>query len=506
MDETSVIAFNTDGGKSEISRRALSNTTGKTLFTNSELHILLDSVLSTMDSYTLGKFTSVCEAFIQDNLKMPGLHIVHFNVIVTRQALLESELRNLFQGLRRTTELGGKLLALSSVVTTKYTSSEGDLIDPSDFHRYLRLLVNTRGSDFANELESTGIPYFRNISNVLTYSSAVKSQPSEDQPSGSSEQGLTDDTPAESTGTSSWAIVIMVIGATAVVLVTVMIIRRLHVFLLTTTQFIRKKQQSPFSVVELSEYLDVERSNIVDAPTCPSTNLDYDRCSTRGHSDFSASPRIEIDDFKNLEGAKTWLENEEMEVISRNEPNHSHSPISPCKTDAISLQAIPQHPMEALGNVTPINDAVSTCIEADSNSPFVPMCIVKSSQHSDFGSNVNPKGMQEKHSVVSATSDRLEAKRKTSIRKTNRRGRKARKQKKGASNNMIGASPTRSSVSRGEAPERQPSVEDHGLSHHPNAIQPLTLTKNPIITMQSSSYGVYNESLSSISESDSEVD
>lgn len=503
MVEASIIASNADIRKSERSRRVLSNTSGITLFTNSELHILLDSVPSTMDSHTLGQFTRLCEAFIQDSLKMPSVQVIHFNVIVTRQALLESELRNLLQGLRRTTEQAGKLLALDSVVTTKYTSSEGDLIDPSDFHRYLRLLVNTRGGDFANELESTGVQYFRNITKVLTYSSAVKPQPDEDQPLGSSEQGLTDEASTQSSGMSPWAIVIVVIGATAAaVLVIVMIIRRIHAKRPTTTQFVRKKQQSPFSVVELSEYLELDRSNIVDAPTYPSTNLDYERCSIRGHSDLSNSPRGEIDHSKILEVANTWHDIEAMEETSRNEPKHPHSihsPIPPSTSDANSSQAIPQRPMEALGHATLTRDGVSTCSKTDSNLDCVPMGVVQFSQYSDVGSNANAEGIQEKHSVVAASSDKHEAKRKKSIRKANRQGRKARKQSKGTATTV-------SSISRDFATERKPTVEHFGRPPFASATQPLTLTNNPIITVQSRSYGFDHHSMSSISESDSEVD
>ena len=311
---------------------------------------------------------------------MFSVRIVDFNVIVTRQALLESEPRNLSQGFRRTAEQGGKRLALNSVVISEYTSPEGNLIDPSDFHRYLRLLVNTRGGDFANELESTGVPYFRNISQVLTYSSAIKIQPSEDEPSGSNEQGLTDDTAAESNGMSSWAIVTVVIGATAVVvLVTVMIMRRIHAKRPTTT----KTQQSPFSVVKLSGYLDLERSNLVDAPTYPSTTFDCDRFSTRGHSDLSASPRDEIDHFQTLEITRTCFDKEET---SRNEPNHSlliDSPVSPLKTEPNSLPAITAHPVEALGHASLTSDALSTLIETDKHFQRIVMDVVQFSQYSD---------------------------------------------------------------------------------------------------------------------------
>jgi hypothetical protein len=455
-----------------------------------------------MDSYTQGHFTSLCEAFIQDNLNMFSVRIVDFNVIVTRQALLESEPRNLSQGFRRTAEQGGKRLALNSVVISEYTSPEGNLIDPSDFHRYLRLLVNTRGGDFANELESTGVPYFRNISQVLTYSSAIKIQPSEDEPSGSNEQGLTDDTAAESNGMSSWAIVTVVIGATAVVvLVTIMIMRRIHAKRPTTT----KTQQSPFSVVKLSGYLDLERSNLVDAPTYPSTTFDCDRFSTRGHSDLSASPRDEIDHFQTLEITRTCFDKEET---SRNEPNHSllrDSPVSPLKTEPNSLPAITAHPVEALGHASLTSDALSTLIETDKHFQRIVMDVVQFSQYSDSRVHVKMESIQEKVSVV-ATSDRRDKKRNTLKRETNRRGRKARKQTREASNNAVGAASTSSSTSRNKAIKIQPTIQCLGLLPYPSPAQPLNLTKNPIIIVQSSSCSVDHGSMSSISESDAEVD
>lgn len=173
---TSVAASSSSSMERDGAARRLENPTENVHYTSAELHIAFANAESSMNPYVEERFVEVCEDFIYNNLRLPMFGIINFDVTVSAQALLDAQRRrNLQQRLRRVSrDQNGSFLALNAVVGIEYSHPDGETVDPSDFHRYLRLLVNTRGGDLINELKGTGESYFRDIHMVGTHSSTIK--------------------------------------------------------------------------------------------------------------------------------------------------------------------------------------------------------------------------------------------------------------------------------------------------------------------------------------------
>ena len=327
-------------GKIETSSRLLSNPSDDVLFTNAELHILLDSVPSTMDEFAQGYLTNVCAAFIQRNLRMPGFGIINFDVIVTGQALLVQGTRNLLRGFRRTSEQEGRSLALNTVVTIEYTHPEGDRVDPADFHRYLRLLMNTRGADFVEDLKRTGVPYFRNTATVLTHSSTIKTQSTAEQSSRSNDQEPQENT-AKDGGINAGTIAVVVIAVTAaVILLAVLIIQRLRTQQLKSSRSSCIDQQTPFILEELSNNLDFsqERSNLLEEPTSPNMTQVNDMFFLERPSHLLAIHHQQIIPLNGPESRSIYADLEDLDEKAQEQTKPLASLGTPSTTEDSSFQ------------------------------------------------------------------------------------------------------------------------------------------------------------------------
>ena len=258
-----------------MSNRVLTSTFDNVLFTNAELHMLLDSVPSIMDDSTSETFANVCEEFIQDNLKMPNFDIISFGVIVTGQALLNQSHRYLVRGVRRVSDQE-KPLAVNTVVSVEYTHPDGDRIDPSDFHRYLRLLVNSRGSQLVKALQQADASYFQSTRTIVSFSSEIKNGTSDDE----SEEVTTN------SGTlNSWTIAAVAVAGVSLLFLAAAIIAhyvRIHRFK-NTQRSLQRRIKLP-SHDEAPDFLDLtqERTCPLDAATSPSSTPDFDRYSLGG--------------------------------------------------------------------------------------------------------------------------------------------------------------------------------------------------------------------------------
>lgn len=253
------------------------------LFTNAELHMLIDSAPSTMDNSTIETYTNVCEKFIHDNLKMPDFGIINFGVTVTGQALLDSYRRYLLRGVRRVSDQERMALAMNTIVSVEYTHPDGDRIDPSDFHRYLRLLLNSRGGELARALKHTNVTFFKNARTVLSFSSKIKTD---------STDGESNEVDVSSRGLNSWTIaVLVVVGVAAVLLSAFITMHCVRTHRLRKTKRAHQRRVKLSSFDEPPEFLDLtqERSCIFDAPTLPSSTPDIDRYSVGGPSNSLAT-------------------------------------------------------------------------------------------------------------------------------------------------------------------------------------------------------------------------
>jgi hypothetical protein len=259
--------------------RVLANAFDDVLFTNAELHMLIDSAPSTMDNSTKEAFTNICEEFIQNNLKMSDFGIINFGVTVTGQVLLNKERRYLLRGIRRVSEQERKALAINTVVSVEYTHPHGDHIDPSDFHRYLRLLLNSRGSKLVMALKQANVAFFQNTHTILSFSSKINTESSDDE---------SEEANASTRGLNSWTIAVLaVVGVAAVFLTAFIAMYCVRTHRLRKTQRAHQRRVKLSSFDESPEYLNLtqERSCFFDAPTLPSS----DRCSVGGPSNSLAT-------------------------------------------------------------------------------------------------------------------------------------------------------------------------------------------------------------------------
>jgi hypothetical protein len=260
----------------ETMHRSLSE---KNLFTNSELHLLLDSVPSYMDDSRNELFTKICADFIEESLILPDYSVINFVVTVTGQAIVESDDYSQFQETHRAYDETEKKLALNTVVGIEYIHPDGDHIDPSDFYRYIRLLFNTRGSDLITRLKKTKDPYFQSVRKVFTHSSNIKT--------GSVESEISQGKDAHGKKVIySWsAVVVAFVVAILLISIAAVGVRRFRIKNVSMNSYLQKDNSLPVRMHDVPAFLDasLEHASLISESSFHGKTIVTDQHRFEGH-------------------------------------------------------------------------------------------------------------------------------------------------------------------------------------------------------------------------------
>jgi len=132
-------------------------------FTNTELHLLLQTVSSRMNETEKQQFLVICEVIIYHNINIPTADVMHFVVYFSGQTLM-GETKDVHNN---------KKLTVDTVVTVTHTHSRDGAIDPTTLNRYLRLLIDAKEEDTIWSLRKRNEFYFRNVKLINGISSPV---------------------------------------------------------------------------------------------------------------------------------------------------------------------------------------------------------------------------------------------------------------------------------------------------------------------------------------------
>eukprot|EP00545_Synedropsis_sp_CCMP1620_P011323 CAMPEP_0119004500 /NCGR_PEP_ID=MMETSP1176-20130426/1173_1 /TAXON_ID=265551 /ORGANISM="Synedropsis recta cf, Strain CCMP1620" /LENGTH=682 /DNA_ID=CAMNT_0006956207 /DNA_START=152 /DNA_END=2200 /DNA_ORIENTATION=- len=304
-----------------------------------------------MDESVQEYFTSAYEDFMHKNFLMPTFGIINFGAIVKGQAMVIQKRRHLLRAFRRA-EHSGRSLALNMVVSVEYTHPDGDTVDPEDFHRYLRLLINTRGGDFISALKESGGSLFRDINRIYTHSSTIKydSSVSEQSPieeNLTGETAMTDEIQGTNEGISAGTIAIIAVAVAAtMILAAAMFLHRMRSKANRAFAASDKKQQSPFTLEELSDFLG---SYPVIKPAG-----DLESPSTWGSSDDASGFQKYTTEHINLldvpetpRPVGSASKDDDSDYLEEYSPNPENGPQSPLTSDSLQRSNVRSAPVGA---------------------------------------------------------------------------------------------------------------------------------------------------------------